>query len=504
MKPVASEAPGARAPGTRLLRAGVIAFAAVVVSWLVFDAALNGALNVVDLTVYRDGGLIVRHVAPYYDPDAYAPLYDWGGLQRAGAQVHLHAVRRDRLRAGLVPAVGALLVAVGRREHGRAGGGAVVHLRRPRLPDRRVRLGATLLAAAVTFWLQPVVRTIYLGQVNLILMAAIMWDLCQPDAHRARQAPLVEGRAHRRRGRHQAGAAGLRPVPADHPQVPGGGRDRGRLRRHRRRRVRRAAARLVPVVAARHVPRRRQPDRVHGLGGQPVAARDHHPVRRVRRGRRQDPWIVAAVRRARPRHLTAAYLLDRAGLPGARAARDGADRPARLPGQLGPPLGVDRPRDRGDRPLRARAPAGAAARGGARWLWALAAGMVVVFGAWPDAMWETRATSASFSLGFLWAQPNTNPIKFASHGDQPQYVEYHWHGFQLLWGNAYILAGVALLLILVGIADNSATWRRRRAACRALRRPRRSPRDVAGAGCVVPWRCRSWRCRSRQGHSPAS
>ncbi|MGH3282765.1 MAG: hypothetical protein ACRDNW_27050, partial [Trebonia sp.] len=29
------------------------------------------------------------------------------------------------------------------------------------------------------------------------------------------------------------------------------------------------------------------------------------------------------------------------------------------------------------------------------------------------------------------------------------YVEYHWHGWQLLWGNAYILAGVALLLIIL-------------------------------------------------------
>jgi hypothetical protein len=26
-------------------------------------------------------------------------------------------------------------------------------------------------------------------------------------------------------------------------------------------------------------------------------------------------------------------------------------------------------------------------------------------------------------------------------------VEYHWHGFQLLWGNAYIIAGVALMLV---------------------------------------------------------
>jgi hypothetical protein len=51
----------------------------------------------------------------------------------------------------------------------------------------------------------------------------------------------------------------------------------------------------------------------------------------------------------------------------------------------------------------------------------------------------------------LWAQKNTSPIKFSQHGDQPQYVEYHWHGFQLLWGNIYILAGMALLLILLGI-----------------------------------------------------
>jgi hypothetical protein len=88
VKPDASEAHGAgehgagRAPGTRLVLAGVLALAAVIVSWLVF-AAVNGALNEVDLTVYRDGGLIVRHVRPYYDPSAYAPLYDWGGYSGA-------------------------------------------------------------------------------------------------------------------------------------------------------------------------------------------------------------------------------------------------------------------------------------------------------------------------------------------------------------------------------------------------------------------------------------
>ena len=30
------------------------------------------------------------------------------------------------------------------------------------------------------FWTEPVLRTIYLGQVNLVLMALIIWDLGQP------------------------------------------------------------------------------------------------------------------------------------------------------------------------------------------------------------------------------------------------------------------------------------------------------------------------------------
>src|SRR3984957_13833229 len=80
VKPVASEARVTRRPpGTRLLWAGAAAFAAAIASWLIVEA-LNGALSLVDLTVYRDGGLIVRHVSPYYDPSSYAPLYDWGGF----------------------------------------------------------------------------------------------------------------------------------------------------------------------------------------------------------------------------------------------------------------------------------------------------------------------------------------------------------------------------------------------------------------------------------------
>jgi hypothetical protein len=88
----------------------------------------------------------------------------------------------------------------------------------------------------------------------------------------------------------------------------------------------------------------------------------------------------------------------------------------------------------------------------ARGLAALAGGLIVVFAAWPDALWESQRNLGRFSLGLLWAQPNTIPIMFSKYGDLPRYLEYHWHGFQLVWGNAYILAGSALLLILLALA----------------------------------------------------
>jgi alpha-1,2-mannosyltransferase len=47
----------------------------------------------------------------------------------------------------------------------------------------RGRRRATLLAgvAAVALWTEPVQRALHLGQVELLLMALIVWDMCQPD-----------------------------------------------------------------------------------------------------------------------------------------------------------------------------------------------------------------------------------------------------------------------------------------------------------------------------------
>jgi Glycosyltransferase family 87 len=453
VNPVASEARGtSRPPGTRLLRAGLIAFAAVVVSWLVVEA-LHGALSLVDLTVYRDGGLIVRHVRPYYDPGSYAPLYDWGGFSplalkftytpfAALAFAVVSVLPWGALVASSVVVNMAALVAALWFTFGGLG-----------YTDRRVRLGATLLAAAVTFWLQPVVRTIYLGQINLILMAAIIWDLCQPDLR-------AGGRRRWWKGALTGVAAGIKLVPlvfVPYLLIT--------------RKFREAAATMagfaVTVAAGFAIlPHDSSQWWLHGMfladgnragfmgwaGNQSLRAVITRFSGSVAAG--QAPWIAAAVV-ALALGLTAAYLLDRAGYPVPALLATA------LAGLLASPISWDHHwvwiapavAVAGHYALTAarRSRLAGGGRGTARWLWALAAGMILVFAAWPDALWESARNLGDFSLGFLWAQPNTNPIKFARYGDQPSYVEYHWHGFQLLWGNAYILAGVALLAIVLAL-----------------------------------------------------
>src|ERR1700722_12308509 len=170
-------------PGRRLVWTGAVAFFLIIVSWVLYAAlsGRNGALQEVDLKVYWDGGLIVRHVTPYYNPANHDPLYDWGGTGKLALKftytpfaaiafalisfIPLTALYSVSVVVNMITFAAALwftFYGLGYR-------------------DRRVRLGLTLLAAAATFWLQPVVRTIFLGQINLILMAAIMWDLTQPD-----------------------------------------------------------------------------------------------------------------------------------------------------------------------------------------------------------------------------------------------------------------------------------------------------------------------------------
>jgi len=333
-----------------------------------------------------------------------------------------------------------------------------------------------------------VVRTIYLGQINLILMAAIIWDLCQPDLR-------ADGRRRWWKGALTGVAAGIKLVPLVFvPYL---------LITRRFREAAATVAGFAVTVAAGFavLPHDSSQWWLHGMfladgnragfmgwaGNQSLRAVITRFAGSVAAG--QDPWIAAAVV-ALALGLTAAYLLDRAGYPVPALLATA------LTGLLASPISWDhhwvwiapavavtghyalvaarRPRQAGG------------ARRTARLLWALAAGMIFFFAAWPDALWENARNLGNFSLGFLWAQPNTNPIKFAEHGDQPSYVEYHWHGFQLLWGNAYILAGVLLLAILLVVG-----WRlagRGQAASAAAPREELSATLPAGESPASPRR----------------
>src|SRR5207244_2475122 len=71
------------ATGTRsrwLLPAGALLLAAVLALYLADLAShLSYMTAMRDLVVYRDGGLVVRHVPPAYNAHHASPLYDWVG-----------------------------------------------------------------------------------------------------------------------------------------------------------------------------------------------------------------------------------------------------------------------------------------------------------------------------------------------------------------------------------------------------------------------------------------
>jgi alpha-1,2-mannosyltransferase len=436
---------------TRLVIAGVVAFAAVVVSWVVYDvvSGKGGALNPVDLTVYRDGGLIVRHVRPYYDPHAGHPLYDWGGYSSLAlkftytpfAAVAFAVVSFIPMKAlevlSVIVNIASLLVALW------------FTLRALGYADRRVRFGAMLVAAGVTFWLQPVVRTIYLGQINLLLMAGIIWDLTQPEF-------TTNGKRRWWAGAVTGVAAGIKLVPLIFiPYLV-------LTKRFREAAMNVAGFAVTVAIGFAFLPNDSSQWWLHGMifndgnrtgftgwaGNQSLRGLITRLSGSINAGTK--PYFVAGFV-AVVVGILAAVLIDRAG------HRMAAILTVALTGLLFSPISWDHhwvwvaPGVVVVWHYTVRAwRAGEKWR--ARWLAAIGAGIIFVFAAWPDAIWENGRYLSKFSLGFLWAQKNTSPKEFSQHGDKPQYVEYHWHGFQLLWGNIYILAGMALMLILAGIA----------------------------------------------------
>ncbi len=189
-KPGSSQ-PAAQAPaesghgrrGTPALIIGVVAFGLALARFALHLAEPAFLARMFDLGIYRDGGLIVRH-AYHFRSGRPTPLYDWvspGGNPftyppfAAGMFAVVSFLAPAVLRWGMTAlSFGALIVAVW------------LTVDSSGVPKSRVRTAAVVAVCAVALWTQPVQSNFGLGQINLLLMAAIIWDLRPPGVRAGR------------------------------------------------------------------------------------------------------------------------------------------------------------------------------------------------------------------------------------------------------------------------------------------------------------------------------
>ena len=154
---------------------GAAAFAAALAGFGLHAADPSFLARMFDLGIYRDGGLIVRH-AYHFRSGQPTPLYDWVSPRSGNPFTYAP------FAAGIF-AVSALLrpVVVEGGLAARSGGALIaaiwLTMDSVGLPNGPVRAGSALLVCAVALWTQAVQSNLGLGQISLLLMAAIIWDL---------------------------------------------------------------------------------------------------------------------------------------------------------------------------------------------------------------------------------------------------------------------------------------------------------------------------------------
>ncbi len=378
----------------------------------------------VDLNVYRDAGLIVRHVRPFYRARRPSPLYDWPGPPHylgltftyppfaalpfaLLSHLSLHALAEWFTAADILAVPTAIWITC--RELG--------------MPADERRVGLTLLSTAAALAAEPVLRTIALGQVELLLMVLVVWDACQPDRRWWKGAGI-------------GFAAGIKLVPLIFiPYLV-------LTRRYRQAAVAAATFALTVVIGFITLPRDSSRWWLDGLfmrgsyrADDMFAANQSLLGILIRTGSSawHAEWQAAAVVVA-ILGLTTAAVIDRAG------HRVVGLLTCALTGLLVSPISWDhhwvwiilalpvlvhyamQPRGRAREAL----------------LWS-ALVIVVLFAAWPRRLWgETRASG--WGWGLIWAPPSGHDY------------ERSWHGLQLIVGNAYVLTGVVLLIALMAVA----------------------------------------------------
>jgi glycosyl transferase family 87 len=406
-----------------LLPVGAAVFAVAVAAYLIAVAthSADTMLRGFDLQVYLQGGKLAR-----WNPDT---LYTWHAYKEPGIMftytpfaAMVFAVLsflpwRVLEDLGVLVSTFALVATVW------------IAFRELGMSRRADRLGWTLLLAGIVFWIEPVQRALYLGQVELLLMILIVWDMCQPDRRRFKGAGVGIAAAiklvpllfiaylivtRRFRAAAVAGGVFVATIVAGFIALPHASSQwwlHGDFWQ---------AGRTGFVGSGTNQSLRGMITRFAGsaTAGEPV-------------------WLVVAVV-VGAIGLWAAFMLHRAGL-----TFEGLMTCA-LTALLISPISWDHHWIWAAPFLAIMVSCGlrsAAALTRAGWF---AAGVltVVLFAGWP------RFWNAGHGAGLTTYAPTTG---FPS-GDNPKYVEYHWHGAQLLEGNLYVLIGCVFFLVALASA----------------------------------------------------
>src|SRR5262245_60763388 len=199
--------------GTPLLLIGAGALALAVIRFGLRLAEPSFPARMFDLGVYRDAGLIVRHA--YHFSGRPTQLYDW--LSPRGINPFIY----PPFAAASFAAISYLSPAVlewGLTAASVAALGAAIWMTLASIgvPRGGARTACVLAASAAALWTQQVQSNFGRGQITLLLMAAIIWDLRTPVTRQTEHPGA--GRRADRAGRWWTGiatgvAAGIKLTP---------------------------------------------------------------------------------------------------------------------------------------------------------------------------------------------------------------------------------------------------------------------------------------------------
>jgi len=409
----------------------------------------------VDMVVYLNAGQIVRQHPPAFNPRFASPLYQWPG------PAHLHgllftyppfaallfapmAFLRPRLIAEITTGLDVVALL------------AIMWITYRMLGVRRglQRVSLTLVTAAVVLFTEPIQRTIYLGQIDILLMLLILWDLCQPDRRWCQ-------------GIGVGLAAGIKLTPLIFiPYLLV-------TRRYRQAAVASFIFALTVAIGFWVLPSDSGKFWFSGLFLQGKRAGNEFwngnqslsgLISRLTASTAIQPAWWAAAAAALVLGLICAAVLDRAGhrMLGLAAVA--------LTALLISPISWDHHWVWIVLVLPILVGYALRLRRSARWIClALAVTVTAIFGAWPTTLWGELKPYKGWSRGFIWEPPAANNMPYA------------WRGTELLVGNAYVLTGLLLFLLLLAVAawQVAKQVRRRRADKRRTRAAVRQPAAVS-------------------------